>query len=156
MSTTSSRRKVRYASFDEILADAEAAAARGAATTGNWSLGQIFEHLATAMEKSMDGFGFTAPWVVRVVASNFFKRRMLRDGMPAGFNLRGKGAAILIPGPTAAESGLEHLRRSIARLKVETQRAPHPAFGPLTFEESNQLQLRHSELHMSFISAEPL
>src|SRR5204862_3171203 len=106
-----------------------------------------------AMERSIDGFGFTAPWPVRVIGRTFLKRRFLRDGMPAGFRLRGKGAAILVPPETPIEAGLAHLRRSIARLKSETQRAPHPAFGEMATDESNLLQIRHAELHMSFVTA---
>jgi hypothetical protein len=153
--TSASRRQVRYASFDDLLAEADAAAARNASTTGKWSLGQIFEHVAIAMDRTLDGFGFTAPWPVRVIARNFLKRRILLNGMPAGFQLRGKGAEILVPGETNVEAGLEHLRRSIARMKSETQRAPHPAFGSMSLDESNLFQLRHAELHMSFVAPAP-
>ena len=91
---------------------------------------------------------------VRFVASRFLKKRMLRNGMPAGFRLKGRGAEILVPKDTSVEAGLEHLRRSVARMKSESQRSPHPAFGPLTLEESNLLQIRHAELHMSFVALE--
>lgn len=146
------RRAIQYASLSELLADAEAAVARNATTTGNWTLGQILDHIAIAMDSTIDGFGFTAPWPIRIVGRYVLKKRMLQNGMPAGFRLRGEGAKRLVPPQTSSEAGLEHLRRSIARLHSETRRAPHPAFGPLSLEECDQLHLRHAELHMSFIA----
>jgi hypothetical protein len=145
------RRKVQYNSPADFLAEAEAAAANSARTTGNWSLGQIFEHLATAIDKSIDGFGFTTAWPVRLVGRHVLKPRFLRNGMPAGFQLKGRAAEVLVPPETPVAAGLDHLRRSIARLQTETRRAPHPAFGPMTTDEGTQLQLRHAELHMSFV-----
>ena len=72
MSTaTDSRRKVRYESFDQIVSDAERAVREKSPTTGNWSLGQILEHLAIANEKTIDGFGFQAPFPFRLVGPLF-------------------------------------------------------------------------------------
>jgi hypothetical protein len=87
---TSTRRRVRYASLDEVVTDAERAVSANSATTGNWSLGQILEHLATANEKTIDGFGFSAPWPIRTVGP-FFKKRVLEKGLTPGFNLSSKG-----------------------------------------------------------------
>ncbi len=44
------RRVVRYESFDEILADAERLAVVPTRTLGNWSIGQIFSHLAKSSD----------------------------------------------------------------------------------------------------------
>lgn len=153
---TSPCRQVRYQTFDEVLADAEACAARGAATSGNWSLGQIFDHIAGAMEKTVDGFGFSVSWPIRKLGQMIgIKTKVLREGMQPGFNLRGEAARALLP-PDAVETqaGLEHLRRAIARIKAESERAPHPFFGELTREEADGIQLRHAEMHMSFVRAD--
>jgi Protein of unknown function (DUF1569) len=149
---TPTRRRVRYASFDEVIADAQRAVSANSATTGNWSLGQILEHLAIANEKTIDGFGFSTPWPVRTIGRLVFKKRLLEKGLTPGFNLRPKAAAILVPGETDAAAGLDRLRRSTERLKSEQQRAPHPFLGPMTLDESDRMCLRHAELHMSFVT----
>jgi hypothetical protein len=152
MSTgTASRRRVHYNSFDEVLADAERAVQGKAETTGNWSLGRILEHLAIANEKSIDGFGFQAPLPVRMIAGTFLKKRLLRNGLKPGFQLSKRGAQVLVPEEINADTALDHLRRSVKRLKSETKRSPHPFLGSMEIEESNCLNLRHAELHMSFV-----
>jgi len=145
------RRKISYATYDEVLSDAERAVREKAQTTGNWSLGRILEHLAIANEKTLDGFGFQAPFPVRVVARTFLKNRLLKNGLKPGFKLPRRGEKLLVPDETDADAALEHLRRSIQRLQTETKRSPHPFFGSLTLDESNRLNLLHAELHMSFV-----
>jgi hypothetical protein len=149
---TPTRRRVQYASVDEIVADAERAVRANSTTTGNWSLGQILEHLATAHDKMIDGFGFAAPWPFQTVGRLVFKKRVLKKGLTPGFKLNAKAAAVLVPGETDAAAALEHLRKSAVRLKTEQKRSSHPFLGPLTVEECNQMCLRHAELHMSFVT----
>jgi hypothetical protein len=144
-------RQVRYNSFDEVLADAEKAVQGKAATTGNWSLGKILEHLAIANEKSIDGFGFQAPLPVRMIAGTFLKKRFIKQGLKPGFQLPRRGAQVLVPEEIDANSALDHLRRSVHRLQAESKRSPHPFFGRMALDESNSLNLRHAELHMSFV-----
>ncbi len=149
---TLTRRQVRYASLDEVVADAERAVRANSATTGNWSLGQILEHLAVAHDKMIDGFGFSTPWPVRTIGRLVFKKRVLEKGLTPGFKLRPKAAAILVPGETDAAAALAHLRKSTERLKSEQKRSPHPFLGPLNIDECNRMCLRHAELHMSFVT----
>ncbi len=47
------RRAVRYESLSEFLQDAERLANCEVRTVGNWSQGQIYEHLARALDISM-------------------------------------------------------------------------------------------------------
>jgi hypothetical protein len=149
---TATRRRVRYHSIDEVVADAERAVSANATTTGNWSLGQILEHLAIAHDKMIDGFGFSTPWPVRTIGRLVFKKRILTKGLTPGFKLSSKAAAVLVPGETDAEAALQHLRQSVERLKTEQQRSPHPFLGPMNPQESTQMCLRHAELHMSFVN----
>jgi hypothetical protein len=144
------RREVHYTSFDEVLADAERLAAGPVRLLGNWTYGQILEHLAKVLEMSIDGFDAKAPWYIRLVAGLLLKRRFLAGPMPAGFGLPRK-MNHLLPAASSVAEGLAHLRRAVERLKTEEARAPHPVFRRLTREESDQLQLRHCELHMSFV-----
>lgn len=144
------RRTVRFESLQEVLQDAERLAAGEVRSLGNWSFGQILDHLAKTMEMTIDGFDFKAPWLIRIVAKLFMKKRFLTKTMPAGFQFR-KGMQGLLPDEISIADGLDRLRRAVERLETETRRATSPIFGKTTVEESNQLQLRHAELHLSFV-----
>jgi Protein of unknown function (DUF1569) len=144
------RRELHYANFDEVLADAERLAAGPVQVLGNWTYGQILEHLATALEMSIDGFNAKAPWYIRLVAGLFLRRRFIYGAMTPGFKLP-KPMSGLLPKEASVAQGLAHLRRAVERLNAEETRSPHPVFTKLTREESDQIQLRHCELHLSFV-----
>jgi Protein of unknown function (DUF1569) len=65
------RRKLDYASLEEVLADADRLSSRPVKVLGNWSAGQIFRHLALAFNGSIDGFTMTFPWPLRLMARFF-------------------------------------------------------------------------------------
>jgi hypothetical protein len=151
--TRPARRPVQYASFDEVLADAERLVVAQAATTGNWSLDQILGHVAVAMEKSVDGMPTGLPWYLRLLGRYFFKPWVLKHGMRPGFKLPAEAEQWAVPAPGGdASAALERLRNAIVRLRTEQTRSPHPVFGPLSAGEWDRVHLRHAELHMSFIS----
>jgi hypothetical protein len=154
--THPARRTVHYASFEEVLADAERLVRAGAATTGNWSLDQILGHLAVAMEKSIDGLPGKLPWYVRLIGRYIIKRRILQQGMKPGFKLPAEAEEWAVPAPGGdAHAALERLRRAVGRLQSDATRFPHPVFGPMPAAEWDRLHLRHAEMHLSFVS-EPL
>jgi hypothetical protein len=144
------RREVEYRSIEEVIADAERLSSGPLKTLGNWSAGQIFRHLATAYNGSIDGFKSTFPWFIRMMAG-LFKKKLLSGAMPPGLRVPPKFAQEVMPEPTATEEGLAELRAAVARLQREPNRAKHPVFGELTKEEWNQIHLNHAKLHMSFL-----
>jgi hypothetical protein len=144
------RRKVAFTSLQDVLADAERMSTGKVKALGNWSPGQIFSHLATSLNNSIDGSNVTFPWFLRLMA-RLLKKRMLRGPMPSGFKLPAPAASSLVPGPTSTEEGLAALRAAIVRQERESQRAPNPVLGVLTKEEWTQLHLAHAALHMSFL-----
>lgn len=144
------RRTVRYESLDELLADAQRLASTEVTTLGNWSQGQIYEHLARSLNSSIDGAGFAFPSPLRWIMSTFMKRRFLTQSIPPGFKPPAKGQKF-IPDATSLEAGLASLEAAIERQKNESARALHPGFGRFTREEWDQFNLRHAELHMSFL-----
>lgn len=150
------RRELSFASVDEILAEAERlAAAPDVELLGNWSLGQILDHLALAMEKAIDGSDGKAPLLMRLMLK-FVGPSMLRSlekgSMPSGFkmpkSLRGDFAP---PAEVSTEDGLEHLRRAVDRWQTESKRAPHVAFGNITPDQHDLVQRRHAEMHLSHV-----
>lgn len=148
--TTKERRDVEYSTLEELRLDAEAIAAGPYDTVGQWSYGQILDHLAKAVHCSIDGFPFRAPWWMRLAAP-LVKNSVLTTKMKSGWKLP-KSADPYLPNPDASvEDALASLVKGIDRLGTENPEAPHPVFGKLAREEWIQLHIRHAELHMSFV-----
>ena len=144
------RRIVRYESFDDILADAERLATIPTRTLGNWSVGQIYKHLALATEVMLDGAPAAPPAIIQFFLRLILKKRMTTRSLSPGFMLPNK-AAILIPEDTSIDDGLQMLRAATHRIKQSDCRAPHPAFGRCSRDEWDAFHCRHCEMHMSFI-----
>jgi hypothetical protein len=146
------RRQLHFNSLDDILADVERLAqSPEIKNLGNWPAGAVLGHLATSLNKSIDGFSNRPPAVVRVLCRAFFKRAFLTKPMSAGFKLPARAQAELYDASTTREAGLQALRQAIKRLQTETRRAPNPVVGELTREEWDQFHCRHCELHLSFL-----
>lgn len=148
------RRVVRYQSLAELLADAEQLAANGHRTIGNWSLGQILDHISRPMVRAIDGFGFKAPWFARALIAPFIKNSLITKGMRPGFKLPKNAESLLPPSDISVTAGLENLRKAIHRFEREPGRQPHPFLGNLASQEWLNLMLRHAELHMGFVLPE--
>ncbi len=146
--SVATRRQVHYNRLEDIIADAECMVDCNARTVGNWSRGQIFRHLATAMNQSIDGMDLTPPWFLRLGA-RLLKKRLLTKPLSPGFRLPRKTK--LLPEPVSDQQGLQELREAVARLRADSTRKPSPLLGDLSLEEWDQLHCRHAELHMSFI-----
>ena len=148
--TISGRRSLEFDTLDDVLADAEILTTKQATTVGNWTLGQIFQHLANAMNLAIDGSDHRAPWYFRLIGPMILKS-ILKKGMSPGYQLSEPAASLLLPeDDLGTEAGLEALRQAIARMKTEDHREPHLAFGKMSREKWEKLHLRHAELHLSF------
>jgi len=144
------RRKLHYDTLDDLVADAEQLAAGQPEMLGNWSLDQIFGHLAFGMNSSIDGFFFSLPRPIQPIIKLFLKKRFLEGPIKPGFKIPAKSAAAAIPKPSTVEEKLNDLRAAVDRIKTETKRARHPGLGVITLDEWTRFHLRHAELHMSF------
>jgi hypothetical protein len=144
------RRKLKFASYEELVADVDRLTSGPVKTLGNWSPGQAFRHLAIAYNGSIDGFTMTFPLPLRLMGK-LFRKKLLSTPMPAGFKLPAAGAKAMVPPPTPTEEGAAELRAAIARLEREPRRAKHPVFGTITNEEWDTVHLTHASLHLSFL-----
>jgi hypothetical protein len=144
------RRSVRYESMVDFLTDAERLAASETRTLGNWSKSQIYEHLARSLDVSIDGAPLL-PAPVRFILRLLFKKQFTQRALPAGFN----APTELVPDDSPVTAALGMLRKAVARQSETEERAFHPGFGKITLEEWNQFNLRHAEMHMSFIVESP-
>jgi len=151
------RRSLRFERIDDALADAEAMATAEREgrlrRVGNWTLGQILGHLATWVAYAYDGVPVTPPLLIRWIMRPM-KKRFLYKGMPAGVHIPktpgGTSGTDVLP----LEEGLNRYRAACARLKAEAPQRRHPIFGQMTHAEWIAGQLRHGELHLSFVRAE--
>lgn len=147
------RRQLRFNSIDDIWAEAETLAnAPQVNCLGNWSVGQTLKHLGVSMEGSINGPGFKAPLMLRIVGRLYVKRLLLNGPFPTGFQLPGAAAKRLVPpDDTTPAEGLTALRQGIHRLRSETARTSHPVAGPLSIAEWDRFHMRHAEMHFSFL-----
>ena len=146
------RRELHFETLDDIAADVERlASARELKTLGNWTSGQIFDHVARIMHKSIDGFDGKMNPVLRWLFNKLFKNYFISHKMSAGFKLSTKQGEEFIASSISHEEGLANLRLALGRLKSETKRVSSPFLGDMTLEEWTKLHCRHSELHLSFL-----
>lgn len=148
----SSRRAIKYRGYEMVIEDAEQLAAGSYVTVGTWSFGQIMDHLAKAFDASINGIDTRLPWLVRVLVGPLLKGRLLNKTLPSGFKI--PAGDKVTPAPAAdvsVEAGLESLRKACQRCAMERQRAFHPLLGNLDRPEWDRFNLRHAELHMSFV-----
>jgi hypothetical protein len=147
------RRKLRFATLDDLMRDAmrlaEAERAGTLCRRGNWTLGQALGHIAGWMNYAFDGYPMNPPWFIRMIV-RLMKNRILRDGMSAGRRIP------RVPGGTHStdvlplDEGLDRLSRAVDRLRSTDPARPNPMFGKLTHQQWIELNLRHAELHLSF------
>ncbi len=148
---TCRRREVRFGCLADVLADLDWLERNDCVSVGNWSIGQILEHLTLAIVGFFDGFGFRASWLSRIVIAPLLKNYVLTRPMRPGFKLRESAGPLAHPEDPAVPVAIARLRSAIARLECESPSHPHPFFGRLCREEVVALMLRHCELHLSFI-----
>jgi hypothetical protein len=145
------RRVLRFQTLEEMLADTEKLAAGPVNLLGNWSFGQILQHLSQWIEFALDGFPVTIPWYIRWLVWPF-KGWMLRSPMPSGFVWGQADGKLVTPQrEVSTEEGLSLLRKAVARWRAEPQRHPSPLLGKLTPAQWEQFQLRHCEHHLGFV-----
>lgn len=150
------RRSLRFNSITELQADIDRVVAAGKAgklrCTGNWTAGQAMGHIAAWINYSYDGYPMgPPPWVIRVILG-FLKKKYLRQGMPAGVEIPKVKGGTFATEPLSTEEGAARLRKAVARLASgEPAKFPSPAWGEMPAEERIALNLRHAELHLSFL-----
>src|SRR6516162_2419946 len=91
-SSQTARRTVRFARIAEAIAEGERIAewerAGVARFAGQWSAGQILNHLGAWAEFPFDGYPIRMPWWIRLLVRPM-KRRIIWVGMPTGRRIPG-------------------------------------------------------------------
>lgn len=146
------RRELHFRTLEEIATEVRRLAAMPAARSlGNWSPGQICQHLAKSLDLSVDGSAQKMPWILTKVF-RLIRSRILNGPMKPGIQLPATFQSEFGPDDTVSDKiGFDQLLTAIERLKRDPHRSPSPAFGALTVDEWTKLHCRHAEMHLSFI-----
>jgi hypothetical protein len=148
------RRKIHFDTIDQAIAEAERIANLELNGTiqysGNWTAGQILNHCGGWAEYVYKPNPLKAPWPIRFVMK-FLKNRFLNHGLPSGRNIPKVEGGTLIVEPVDVRQALGRFKEAYSRLKREPPTHPSPVFGTMTQEEAIKLNLRHAELHLSFV-----
>lgn len=171
---TSPRRAVALASLDDLSHEVDRIEAaskpgQGLRVTGNWSAGQILDHLARTIERTLDGFT-TLPSSERPLPSGLarlparaerariaaaetaLKSRLLSQPMQPCGPSAGLPGEIEPWTQVWTPDGAARLRTALGRIADKhPMLCPSPTMGRLTADEWARFHLRHAELHLSFV-----
>ncbi len=151
-------RTLRFQSIDDMLSEAMKIAAwereGSLRTSGTWTAGQTFGHLAAWMSYPYDGYPISVPWFVRLLMP-LMKNRVLTGKMPAGRRIPGVRGGTTATEVLPLDEGLRRFTSAAERLRRTTPSMRNPLFGKLTHAEWIALNLRHAELHFSFFDSVP-
>jgi Protein of unknown function (DUF1569) len=153
------RRELHFDSIEALTAEIDRLVAAQHAghlqATGHWTPAQIFDHLARFVEFSYEGFPFRASWPLRAV-SHVAKwtawKRFVDWALRPGFQIPANAEAVK-PDPWADfDVATARLHAALDRIRRgEPMRAPSPFEGRITHDQWVYVQLRHAELHLSFL-----
>lgn len=154
-SEVSEFRKLRFESIGDLRKEVDRLVAADAAgklrRTGNWSVGQVFGHLAAWINYGWDGYPMRVPWFIRLILKMRVKK-MLRDGMPRGVKIPNTPGGTYATEALSTEEGAARLKKALERLQAgEVAKFDSPAFGPLSHEDRIRLNIRHAELHLGYL-----
>jgi hypothetical protein len=143
------RRPLRFQTFDEVIADLDRLRSVGYRKAGNWSLGQICNHLAIVFRGSLDGFpGAKAPWYLRLVAPVATWWTLTFKSMPTGVRIPRE----LEPQAGDEASEVEEFKRVLRRFEGHKGPLhPSPFGGACDYETWRKIHLIHCAHHLSFL-----
>jgi hypothetical protein len=147
-------RRLQFKNVDECMAEIDrivtAENSGKLRRTGNWSAGQILNHIASWINYSYEGFPMKVPWFIRMI----IKREVptyIRDGMPRGVHIPRTPGGTHATEDMPLDQAADKLRKALKRLKTEPARFDSPGFGKVTEEQRVAMTLRHAELHMGYL-----
>jgi len=152
MTAEPDRRKLRFETLDEIVQEVDRLADMEVETTGKYSYGQILEHLARILDVASGHLTTEKPNLMIRMVARVLRPKMLRSPMQAGYKLPDSVQDLFWPSEEVdVRSGQKHFHEAIERFRNRDPLPPHPIFGKMNRDQSDQLQCRHCELHLGFV-----
>ena len=146
------RRTLTFSSLGEVMSEVDRLLL-GHRTIGDWTLGQICNHLSWALIGSVDGSPLRVPWVVRKTIGPFIASRILKTGrFPNGIKLPERYR----PKPGLdARAEAEALRAAIRLFNSHAGAfADHPLAGPTGRATWERFHCIHCAHHLGFVVPE--
>jgi len=145
------RRELHFSRIDEAFTDAEALAAAPHTQLGNWTLGEICDHLAKSLDTVTDDKQFQPGLFFKLIGP-LLRNRMINHPMSPGFQMPAGMKPIFMPTSDADTSeSLPRLRKAIERFNAADLPERSPTFGKMSQEDWHKFHCRHAEMHLSFI-----
>ena len=147
---TPGRRPLRFVELSDVLVDAEGLLSRGHHTVGRWSIAQIFNHLSSSIDQTLDGFpGKPAPWIVRQSVGRIIRTVLLSTGrIMEGAPLPAKYRPAAELDPQAEFATLQAAIHRFGSSNCACQ--PHPFLGIMPREKWRRFHCIHCAHHLSF------
>ncbi len=153
-------RTLQFETVDDCITEvrrlAEAERAGKLRASGNWTVGQVFSHIAAWIEYGYEGFPIRRPpWFIRVVLRWQLRKMLDRGTMPRGVRIPGVEGGTTGADDLPIDEAEPRLLKALGRLR-DGEPAVHasPAFGPMSEEDRARLNLRHAELHLGYLRVE--
>jgi hypothetical protein len=143
------RRNLTIDSLDQVMPEVDRLL-EGHETVGNWTLGQICNHLTASLVGSIEGDPHPAPWLVRATLGRVIFRKIRRSRrIKAGF----KTPERYEPKPGLdARAEAEALRAALQLFAGHADAlATHPFFGAIGRDGWTELHCIHCAHHLSFV-----
>jgi hypothetical protein len=139
------QRLLSFTSLDEVMPEVDRLLA-GHTTIGTWSLGQILDHLATALRLTCVG----AREIPSLPRSDVFKRRFFRAGrFPRGADVPHPSLIPSVGSDPREQAAI--LRQALARFASASGPFPeHPYLGVLDKAEWARFHSIHCAHHLGF------
>ena len=148
------RRALTYASLDAVMPDVDRLLL-GYGKAGQWTLGQISNHLSKALTLTVEGAPVKVSWLKRMVLGPLAKWHVFRTGtMPSGIKI--PSPKLVPPAEADDRAEVEALRAAIRMFLGEAgPLVPHPLFGPMSVDEWRRFHCIHCAHHLSFLVPRP-
>lgn len=146
------RRALIFDQLSDAVDECERLLASGYVKNGNWSLGQICQHMRLTIEANMNGY---PTWMS--VLGFPIRPLMRRFGLPkllAGKSPKGLMTAPMFVPPENADDAQEvaAFAKCVTEfLSGEGELHPHPGFGSMSREEFEKFHAAHTAHHLGFL-----
>lgn len=146
-------REIRLNTLDEAIDECRALHGSGYERTGNWSLGQMCNHIRLTMEANMHGYpGWmsTLGLPLRPVLRRFALPRLLE-----GRSIKGvRTAGMFVPADDLQDADeLEKFEACVRSFQSSDEPLhPHPGFGRMTRPEFERFHAAHTAHHLSYLT----
>ncbi|MEZ6097072.1 MAG: DUF1569 domain-containing protein [Pirellulaceae bacterium] len=146
------RRNIQFARLDEVIDECHHLLQAGYRQNGNWTLGQICQHLRLTIEANIMGY---PKWMtilgypLRPILRRLLLPRLLGGQSPAGI----RTAGMFVPLQTDGDrEEVDALAACIDRFMGHDRKLhAHPGFGNMSHSEFEAFHAAHAAHHLSFL-----